>query len=150
MPILLAAMGAACISASAVLIKLADTGTARVAFYRCLLAVPVLAALAVMERRRHEPRQLAAHRNAILAGLFLAIDLVLWNHAIAEVGAGIATVLGNLQVLFVAVAAWALFRERPGRRFLLALPVVLAGVVLVSGLAGRASGGRRWPASATG
>jgi drug/metabolite transporter (DMT)-like permease len=143
MPILLAAMGAACISASAVLIKLADTGTATVAFYRCLLAMPVLAAVAIIERRRHGPRQLAAHRGAILAGLFLAIDLVLWNHAIAEVGAGIATVLGNLQVLFVAVAAWALFWERPGRRFLLALPVVLAGVVLVSGLPGGASGGGR-------
>jgi len=140
-PILLAALGAGCISASAVLIKLADTGTATVAFYRCLLAVPVLTALAIMERRRHGPRDLAAHRNAVLAGLFLAVDLVLWNHAIAEVGAGIATVLGNLQVLFVAVAAWALFRERPGRGFLIALPVVMAGVVLVSGLAGGASGG---------
>src|ERR1022692_514034 len=135
-PILLAALGAGCISASAVLIKLADTGTATVAFYRCLLAVPVLTALAIMERRRHGPRDIAAHRNAVLAGLFLAVDLVLWNHAIAEVGAGIATVLGNLQVLFVAFAAWMLFRERPGRMFMIALPVVMTGVVLVSGLIG--------------
>jgi drug/metabolite transporter (DMT)-like permease len=45
-------------------------------------------------------------------------------------------VIGNLQVLFVTIAAWALFHERPGRRFLLALPVVLVGVVLVSGLIG--------------
>jgi drug/metabolite transporter (DMT)-like permease len=134
-------MGAACISASAVLVKLADTGTATVAFYRCLLALPVLAALAVLEQRRHGPRQLAARRNAVIAGLFFAVDLVMWNHAIAEVGAGIATVLGNLQVLFVAAAAWALFHERPGRRFLIALPVVMSGVVLVSGLAGGATGG---------
>ena len=139
-PLLLAGLGAGCISASAVLIKLADTGTATAAFYRCLLAVPALTTLAIMERRRHGPRYRAAHRNAVLAGLFLAVDLVLWNYAIASVGAGIATVLGNLQVLFVAVAAWALFRERPGRGFLIALPVVMAGVVLVSGLAG-ASGG---------
>jgi drug/metabolite transporter (DMT)-like permease len=68
--------------------------------------------------------------------MFLAVDLVLWNHAIAEVGAGIATVLGNLQVLFVAFAAWMLFRERPGRMFMIALPVVMTGVVLVSGLIG--------------
>ena len=50
----------------------------------------------------------------MLAGLFLAVDLVLWNHAIADVGAGVATVLGNLQVLFVTVVAWAVLRERPG------------------------------------
>lgn len=66
---------------------------------------------------------------------------MLWNHAIAEVGAGVATVLGNLQVLFVAFAAWALFGERPERRFLIFLPVVMVGVVLVSGMVGGDGGG---------
>jgi drug/metabolite transporter (DMT)-like permease len=135
-PVLLAVLGASCISASAVLVKLANTGAATVGVYRCVLALPVLAALAVLEQRRHGPRRPAARLGAVLAGLFLAVDLVLWNHAIAEVGAGIATVLGNLQVLFIAFTAWILFRERPGRMFLIALPVVMAGVVLVSGLVG--------------
>jgi drug/metabolite transporter (DMT)-like permease len=135
-----AGLGAACISASAVLIKLANTGPATAAFYRCFLALPVLFALAIVERRRRGPRPLATHLGAVAAGAFLAIDLVLWNHTIADVGAGIATLLGNLQVLFVALAAWALLHERPGRRFLVALPVVMAGVVLVSGLAGAGAG----------
>jgi drug/metabolite transporter (DMT)-like permease len=139
-PVLLATLGAACISASAVLIKLAATGTASAAFYRCLLALPLLAILAVLEQRRRGPRPLRSRLGAALAGVFLAIDLVLWNHAIADVGAGIATLLGNLQVVFVTVAAWLLFRERPGRGFFLALPVVLAGIVLVSGLADHAQG----------
>lgn len=140
-PLLLAAVGAACISASAILVKLAAVGTATTAFYRCLLALPFLAVLALIEQRRLGRRRPAARGRAFVAGLFLAVDLVLWNHAIAEVGAGIATVLGNLQVLFVTFAAWALWRERPGRRVLIALPVVLAGVVLVSGLVGRAADG---------
>jgi drug/metabolite transporter (DMT)-like permease len=135
-----AGLGAAFISASAILIKLAGTGPATAAFYRCFLALPVLFALAVVERRRRGPRRLAAHLGAAAAGAFLAIDLVLWNHAIADVGAGIATLLGNLQVLFVALAAWVLLGERPGRRFLVALPVVMAGVVLLSGLAGAGAG----------
>jgi drug/metabolite transporter (DMT)-like permease len=138
---LLATLGAACISASAVLVTLADTGPATAAFYRCLLALPVLAVLAALEQRRRGRRPLRVRAGAVFAGLFLAIDLVLWNHAIADVGAGVATVLGNLQVLFVTAAAWALFGERPARRFLLALPVVLAGVVLVSGLVGATHGG---------
>src|SRR5215468_6886819 len=138
--LLAAVLGAACLSASAVLIKLADTGPATAAFYRCFLTLPVLIALAVLERRRRGPRRPAAHLGAAAAGAFLAVDLVLWNHAIADVGAGIATVLGNLQVLFVALAAWVLLRERPGRRFLVALPVVMTGVVLVSGLAGAGAG----------
>ena len=140
-PLLLAALGAASISASGVLIKLADTGPATAAFYRCLLALPVLIALAVLEQRKRGPRPAAARRGAFVAGLCLAVDLVLWNHAIADVGAGVATVLGNLQVLFVAFAAWALFGERPERRFLIFLPVVMAGVVLVSGMVGGDGGG---------
>jgi drug/metabolite transporter (DMT)-like permease len=140
-PLLLAGMGAGCISASAVLVKLADTGTATTAFYRCFLALPALVTLAVLEQRRHGQRRPAARGGALLAGLILSVDLVLWNHAIAEVGAGIATVLGNLQVLFVALTAWVLMRERPGRRFLIALPVVMAGVVMVSGLTGGAGSG---------
>ena len=139
-PVLLATLGAACISASAVLIKLADTGAATAAFYRCLLALPLLTVLAVLEQRRRGPRPWRARLGPVLAGVFLAVDLVLWNHAIADLGAGIATVIGNLQVVFVVAAAWALFRERPGRGFFLALPVVLAGVVLVSGLADHAPG----------
>src|ERR1700729_34861 len=140
-PLLLAAAGASCISASAILVKLAGTGAATTAFYRCGLALPVLVMLALAERRRHGPRPWTAHRGALVAGLLLSVDLVLWNHAIAEVGAGIATVLGNLQVLFVALAAWALFSERPERRFLIFLPVVMAGVVLVSGMVGGDGGG---------
>jgi len=140
-PILLATLGAAFISASAVLVKLADTGPATAAFYRCLFALPVLVTLAALEQRRRGRRPARARRGAVFAGLFLAIDLVLWNHAIADVGAGIATVLGNLQVLFVTATAWTVFHERPGRRFLLALPVVLTGVVLVSGLIGATQAG---------
>ncbi len=140
--LLLAVLGAGAISCSAIYVTLAHTGYATAAFYRCLLAIPGLTVLAVLERRRLGPRPLRARLWAVLAGLFLGVDLVLWNHAIADVGAGIATVLGNLQVLFVALAAWLLFGERPGRRFFAALPVVLIGVLLVSGLAGHTATGQ--------
>jgi drug/metabolite transporter (DMT)-like permease len=140
-PLLPVALGATCISASGILIKLAGTGPATTAFYRCLLALPVLVPLLVVEQRRRGPRPRGAHLGALAAGVFLAIDFVLWNHAIDALGAGIATVVGNLQVLFVALAAWLLFGERPQRRFLLALPVVMVGVVLVSGLVGTVTAG---------
>ena len=135
-----AGLGAACISASAVLVALAHTGPATAAFYRCFLALPVLILLAITEQRRLGPRPPRARLGALAAGGFLAADLVLWNHAIADVGAGIATVLGNLQVLFVMAAAAVLLRERPARSYLIGLPVVMAGVALVSGVAGAGTG----------
>jgi drug/metabolite transporter (DMT)-like permease len=71
-----------------------------------------------------------------VAGLFFAGDLLLWHHAIEAVGAGLATVLGNLQVIVVGIVAWLVLGERPTRSTLLALPVVLVGVVLISGAVG--------------
>lgn len=135
-PVLATILGAACISSSAIFVTLAHVGAVTTAFFRCLLALPVLVLLAVLEQRKLGPRPFASRRSAVIAGLFLAVDLVLWNHAITDVGAGVATVLGNLQVLFVAVFAWLVLRERPGKRYLLTLPVVLGGIVLVSGLLG--------------
>ena len=140
-PVAQAALGALCLSASAILFTLADVAPAAAAFYRCALPLPVLAVLAFAEQRRLGPRPLLSRAYAALAGLFLAVNLVLWIHTIDDVGAGAATVLGNLQVLFVAVLAWGILRERPERRFLIALPVVLLGVVLVSGLIGRNGSG---------
>jgi drug/metabolite transporter (DMT)-like permease len=135
-PVLTAALGAACISSSAIMVTLSGADAVTTAFFRCALALPVLAPLAIWERRRLGRRSVRSRVAAVVAGLFLAIDLVLWNHAIADVGAGIATVLGNLQVVFVAGFAWVILRERPDRRLLAMLPVVLAGVVLVSGMLG--------------
>lgn len=140
-PILYAGLGAASISASAVLVTLARTGPVTTAFYRCALALPLLVPLGLLEQRRLGPRPLSSRLTAVLAGLFLAVDLVLWNHAIADVGAGVATVLGNLQVLFVAAFAWLVLHERPGRRYVALLPVVLIGVVLVSGMIGGTASG---------
>jgi len=137
-PVTGAAVGAMCISASPVLFLLAHVEPVAATFYRCALPLPVLGVLALAERRRLGPRPVAGRAWAVLAGLFWAINLVLWLHSIADVGAGAATVLGNLQVLFVAAFAWPVLRERPDRRFTVAVPVVLLGVALVSGVLGRA------------
>jgi drug/metabolite transporter (DMT)-like permease len=106
------------------------------AVFRCAYALPVLAALALLERRRHGPASRAAARCAAVAGAFFAADLILWHHAIADVGAGLGTVLANLQVVLVALAAWLLLGERPSARAAAAVPLVFAGAVLISGVVG--------------
>lgn len=57
-----------------------------------------------------------------------------WTQAIPEVGAGLSTVLVNTQVAIVPLLAWLVDRERTGPRFLWALPVIIAGVMLAGGL----------------
>jgi drug/metabolite transporter (DMT)-like permease len=64
------------------------------------------------------------------------VDLVLFNHTIADAGAGVSTVIGSVYVPIVAVLGWVLLRERPSRRYLATMPVVVAGIVLASGVIG--------------
>ena len=139
-----AAAGAACISSSAVLMRLADTSPSLTALGRCVFALPLLGGLAVAERRRGAQRLPPRSRwLARLAGLFLAGDLILWSHSIDAIGAGLGTVVTNLQVLIISLLAWLFLGERPRRSLLLASPVMLAGLVLVGGLAG-IGGGRAY------
>src|SRR5436853_495102 len=67
-------------------------------------------------------------------GVFFAIDLIAWHEGIEQVGAGLATVLGNLQVVFVGLLAWMILGERPSNRSLAAIPVALFGVLMISGI----------------
>jgi drug/metabolite transporter (DMT)-like permease len=132
-PVVAGVLGALTIAFSAILVDLADVSPASAAFFRCLYALPLLGALALWEDRRYGRRAWRERWLAIPAGAFFAVDLIAWNHAIADVGAGLATVLGNLQVVVVPFLALALLGERVPRRILVSLPIVLLGILLVSG-----------------
>jgi drug/metabolite transporter (DMT)-like permease len=130
----MAIAGAVTIAFSAILVKQAGVSPSTAAIFRCAYAVPVLGALAWWEDQRLGPRRGRDRALAALAGVFFSADLICWHHAIADVGAGLATVLGNLQVAFVGLVAWLVLGERPAARMLATLPLVLVGVVLVSGV----------------
>jgi len=126
-------VGAVAIAFSGILFRLAHVSPSTGAFYRCVFALPPLWLLSHRENRRFGPRPLRARLIAWLAGGFFAADLVLWHNAVEQVGAGLATVLGNTQVVLVGLLAWALLHERPQRSSLAAIPIVSLGVVLISG-----------------
>jgi drug/metabolite transporter (DMT)-like permease len=129
----LAVLGALAIAFSSILVRLSHASPSTAAIFRCAYALPVLGWLAWREDRRLGPRPRRAHLLAVGSGVFFAADLLTWHHSIADVGAGLATVLANLQVVLVPLIAWLLLREHPGRRVLSSLPVALLGVVLISG-----------------
>jgi drug/metabolite transporter (DMT)-like permease len=140
-PRLAALLGAMCIAFSGVFYRWAEVSPSTGTVYRALFGLPLLGLVAWLEHRRYGGLPARTVRLALLAGVFFAGDLLFWHHAIEAVGAGLATVLGNLQVLVVGVVAWIAFGERPSRNTFLALPVVLVGVALISGaIGGRAFG----------
>jgi len=136
-----AILGACAIAFSSILVRLSHATPSTAAIFRCAYALPVLALLAWREDRRLGPRPWRERRIAVASGAFFAADLILWHHSIADIGAGLATVLANVQVVLVPPVAWALLSERPGRQVLAALPIAMTGVLLISGVLERGAYG---------
>lgn len=141
-PRLLAILGATCIAFSGILVRLSGATPSTATVYRALYALPFLVLLAIPEERRLGRPDRHGRLLALGAGLFFAVDLTSFHLAIGEMGAGLATVMGNLQVIVVGIVAWLLLGERPARRVLLGAPFAVGGVVLISGAVGSGAYGR--------
>ncbi len=125
--------GALIVSFSAIFFELSEVNAVTGSFFRAAYAVPVLVVL-WLARRSEDKRPPRLRWLALGAGIALGIDVVLWHTAINYIGTGLATLLANSQVVIVAVAAWLLQGERPTRRVLIAIPVVLVGIAMISGV----------------
>ena len=130
---LLGVAAAVLISFSAIFIRLADVSASTAAFFRPAYALPLIALLYALTKGS-DTRTGRERLITIAAGGLMGLSFTLWNYAIGYVGAGLATVLGNTQVVFVGLFAWLVFRERPPAATVLAVPLVLGGVVLTTGI----------------
>lgn len=133
-PALLVVAAAGCLSISAVLIKLAGTSAETAAFLRCALALPALLPLAVRECRKHGWAGARLLGCGVVAGIFLGIDYAMYTKSILDAGAGVATVLNNVQVLVFPLLGLVFLGTPIERRFLVACPVLLGGIALVGGV----------------
>jgi drug/metabolite transporter (DMT)-like permease len=135
-PRLAALVGALFIAFSGIFYRFAEVSPSTATVFRCLYGLPILAAVAYVEQRRYGPLPGLVVRLSVIAGIFFGVDLLSWMHAVDQVGAGLATVIANMQVLVVPLVAWVALGERPPRPALMALPIVVAGAVLISGVVG--------------
>ena len=129
-----ALLGAMCIAFSGIFFRYSGVSPSTATVFRCLYALPFLGMLAYRETRVQGPRSGRSHLVAVVAGVFFASDLTLYHHGVEFVGAGLGTVIPNLQVVLVAIAGWLFLREHPDRRTWAALPIAVAGALLISGL----------------
>jgi drug/metabolite transporter (DMT)-like permease len=141
-PRLAAVLGALAIASSGIFYRWSGVSPSTGVLFRCLYGLPILLLVAAGESRRLGPMPRWTVGLSILAGLFFTADLITFHYAVDEIGAGLGTVMGNLQVVIVAIAAWLLWGERPRREVLVALPIMIAGVVLISGIVGSGAYGR--------
>ena len=109
-------VGAAIIGTNGLMVRLAGMPPTAVAFWRMLLAGLMLGAV-VLARHGWQPLSRRAWWWCAVPALAFAIDLWLWHRSILLVGPGLATLLANAQVFFMALAGVLLFREPLGLRF---------------------------------
>jgi drug/metabolite transporter (DMT)-like permease len=125
--------GATMISFSAVFVKLAHVEPTMAGFYRMLFGGLIL--LAIVWFRGERLYHGIPNLFIILAcSLFFALDLTFWHRSIHYVGPGLATLLANFQVFFLATFGIVALGEKLNWKLLISIPLAMVGLYLIVGL----------------
>ena len=129
--------GAVGMGASPIFVRYAaaDVGPMASAFWRVLLALPVLYAWMRIEEGTAPERRApgAFHRTTILAGIAFAGDLFFWHLAILNTTVANATFLATLAPVVVVLGAGRVLHESISRATVLGLALCLAGAAALLG-----------------
>ncbi|HOP07874.1 MAG TPA: DMT family transporter [candidate division Zixibacteria bacterium] len=134
-PIVLLGLGAVCVSFAAVFVKMLKGGVLGptvIGFWRTFFGSAALFLMALMQRSSLRiPRPVM--KLSILAGFIFFLDLYFWHRSINYVGAGMATILANIQVFITAALSALIFKEHLRLGFFVAAVSAIVGVTLLSG-----------------
>lgn len=134
-PLVLVALGAAVISVTALFVKWIDLGPAAIGAYRCGLGAAALLTWLVVRPGGRAAGGAGGKRAigwAAVAGACFAGDLFVWHKSILYSGTGLATLLANTQVFWVALFSALLLGERLTRRLGVCALLALVGTALLS------------------
>ncbi|MDK9722629.1 MAG: DMT family transporter [Rhodospirillales bacterium] len=129
-------LGAVGIAFAPILVRLSPLGPSATAFYRLLLALPVLALWLAWETRlrKQAPFQKGDVKGLLTAGVCFAADLAVWHWSVLLTTIANATLFPNFAPIYVTLAGWILFRQGVRPLFILGMVLALSGaVVLMSG-----------------
>lgn len=125
-------LGTILIAFSPVLIKDAGAPGTVTVFYRLVFGtLSLIIPFSLSRLKNKESLNIKGIKIAILAGLFLAIDMAFWSTAIMISNAAMPTLVGNLAPLWVGIGAYFLFKERQNKRFWIGLVIALVGVTFL-------------------
>ena len=129
---LVLAIGVVSVAFAAIFIRLAEAPSIVIAAYRLCIAALILAPFA-LTRGRNELLHLR-HRDILLAicsGAFLAVHFALWIASLRYTTVTSSVVLVTISPIFVAVASFALFREKITRRIIAGIAITVIGAFII-------------------
>ncbi|TAK41462.1 MAG: DMT family transporter [Betaproteobacteria bacterium] len=124
-------VGATCIALSPIWVRVSEVGPTASAFWRVALAVPLLWLLCALLRSASSPLEKRQWKLLLAAGFAFAGDLAFWHWSIKFTSVANSTLLANLASIFVTLAVWLIWRQRPSGVFLAGLATALAGVAML-------------------
>lgn len=127
-------IGVAALAFSAIMVKLSNFEPATSSFLRTAIAFIALLPFAFWEIKRKGFMNRQGNIIAFAAGLFLGVDFIAWNYATYLVGAGISSVLLNLQIIILPLLAMIFDKFVPGKTFWVLVPIMIVGIVLTGGV----------------
>ncbi len=100
------------------------------------------AVVALIVWRARIPLRLNPRQRQVmpLIGVLVAVQSLWLYSAVARIPVGLALLAFNTYPLWTALAAWLLYRHRPERAILIAMPLILVGLTLALDATGAASG----------
>jgi len=126
-------IAAVIISTSSVWVKIAQVAPSVSGFYRMFIGGMLLLLLSRI-KRFDLWRGWRYFTWLFLVAFFFALDLFFWHRSIFYIGPGLATVLGNFQVFFMALAGYLFFKEKIGLGFIAGLLITIIGLFLLVGI----------------
>jgi drug/metabolite transporter (DMT)-like permease len=123
--------GATCIALSPIWVRVSEVGPTTSAFWRVALAVPLLWTLFAFNSKGQKTLDKGQLIPLLATGFAFAGDLAFWHWSIQYTSVANSTLLANLASIFVTLAAWLLWKQRPSGLFLAGLAAALLGVALL-------------------
>jgi drug/metabolite transporter (DMT)-like permease len=125
---LMVAAGAAAVGFAPIGLRLSEFGPQATAFWRFLLALPLIAAAIYLRGGKIGRPSFIA----LAAGTFFGLDIALWHASLVLTSVANATFIVNLGPAAVGLVAWVVLKERPSKVWLFALAIALFGALLLS------------------
>ena len=124
-------IGGICVGLAAIGVResLEWFGPFAIAFWRFALAVPFLFLLVLVAERRLPRRP---NRFIVMAGVFFAFDMGLWNWGLDFTSVANATFIVNLGSVCAGLTAWIFLRQKPAKIWALAAMIAIAGAATLS------------------
>ena len=120
---------------SPIFVRLSEVGPIATGANRLTLPVPLFFALLWLRPQDRVASTSTQPRHdmwlLLLSGVFFCCDLLFWNSSVMITSVANAAVLANITPVFVVAGGWILFKDKPGKLFLVGLAIALVGSAIM-------------------